>query len=62
MAYHCASELIGLYRKNAIAIESEARDILMYSIDQSGFARKERILHCDVHVAAENKHILPLGL
>ena len=28
-------------------------------IDQSEFARKERNLHCDVHVGAENKHILP---
>ena len=23
------------------------------------FARKERNLHCDVHVPAENKHTLP---
>ena len=36
---------IGSYREIAIAIESEAGD----SIDQSGFSRKERNLHCDVH-------------
>ena len=30
-------------------------------IDQSGFAAKERHLYCYVHVAAENKHILPFG-
>ena len=41
------------------AIESEASDSRAYyrRIDQSGFARKERNLHCDVHVAAENKHM-----
>ena len=52
---------IGLYRENAIAIESEASDSLTQtpSIDQSGFARTERNLHCDVHVAVENRHILP---
>ena len=52
---------IGLYRENAIAVESEASGSLMWtrSIDQSGFARKERNLHCDVHVASENRHILP---
>ena len=48
---------IGLYRENAIAIESE--DSSLWRIDQSGFARKERNLHCDVHVAAEIKHTLP---
>ena len=36
---------------------SEASESLTYN--QRGFARKERNLHCDVHVAAENKHILP---
>ena len=47
---------IGLYRENAIAIESEAR----YSInvkpkaDRRAPARKER-LHCNVHVIAEIK-------
>ena len=48
----------GSYREIAIAIESEAGDSLT-SIDQSGFSRKERNLHCDVHVAPENEHILP---
>ena len=48
---------IGLYRKNAIVIESEASDS-----DESRFARKDRNLHCDVRVAAENKHtLLPCG-
>ena len=50
---------IGSYREIAIAIESEAGDSLTPSIDQSGFSRKERNLHCDVHVAPENEHILP---
>ena len=27
--------------------------------DRRAFARKERNLHCDVHVTAENKHTLP---
>ena len=40
--------LDSLYRGNAIAIESEASDSLTY-IDQSGFACKERYLHCGVH-------------
>ena len=40
---------IGSYREYAIAIDGEAGDSLT-SIDQSGFARKERNLHCDVHV------------
>ena len=40
---------IGSYRENAIANESEAGDSLT-SIDQSGFARKERNVHCDVLV------------
>ena len=46
-------ERLGLSRENAIAIESEASDSLTY-LDKSGFARKERNLYCDVHVAAEN--------
>ena len=43
---------IGSYRENAIATESEAGDSLTWttSIDQSGFARKERNVHCDVLV------------
>ena len=43
---------MGLYRENAIAIESEASDSLSWtpSIDQSEFSRKERNLHCDVRV------------
>ena len=41
-------DAIGSYREIAIAIESEAGDSLT-SIDQSGFSRKERNLHCDVH-------------
>ena len=48
---------IGLYRENAIAIESEARDPnggIMYYITMQitfhipEFARKDRNLHCDV--------------
>ena len=66
---------IGLYRENAIAIESEARSLnggnacffsAMTFTSQCNlrscrraFARKERNLHCDVHVAAENKQTLP---
>ena len=42
-----AASNIGSYREIAIAIESEAGDSLT-SIDQSGFSRKERNLHCDV--------------
>ena len=55
------SRTTGLYRENAISVESEASDSLTCyrRVDQSGFARKERTLHCDVHVAAENKHVLP---
>ena len=53
----------GLYRENAIAIESEARDPfggnvyyvtmqMMFPIPE--FARKERNLHCDVvHVTTK---------
>ena len=59
--FHSSIYIIGLYRENAVAIESEASDSLTYyrRIDQSGFLRKERNLHCDVHVTAKNKHTLP---
>ena len=53
---------IGLYRENAIAIESEARDSLNVYIKverRATCARRERNLHCDVPVAAENKRTLP---
>ena len=55
------SSSIGLYRENTIAIESEASDSLTYycRIDQIGFARKERNMHCDVYLAAKNRHALP---
>ena len=48
---------IGLYRENAIAIESEARDpfggnvyyvTMQITFPIPEFARKERNLHCDV--------------
>ena len=48
---------IGLYRENAIAIESEARDpfggnvyyvTMQITFQIPEFARKERNLHCDV--------------
>ena len=53
----CIQFAIGLYRENAIAIESEARDPfggnvyyvtmqIMFTIPE--FARKGRNLHCDV--------------
>ena len=57
---------IGLYHENAIAIENEACDpnsgnmclflaaTMQLTFLQAAFARKERNLHCDVHVAAEN--------
>ena len=53
---------IGLYHEGAIAIESDARDCLNVwsKAEHRAFARKERNLHCDVHVAAENKRTLPL--
>ena len=53
---------IGLYYcENDIAIDSEARDFLNVwsEADRQAFAHKERHLHCDVHVAAENKRTLP---
>ena len=51
------TEPIGLYRENAIAIESEARDpfggnvcyvTMQITFPLPEFARKERNLHCDV--------------
>ena len=54
---------IGLYRENAIAIESEARDpfggnvyyvTMQITFPIPEFARKERNLHCDVvHVTTK---------
>ena len=54
---------IGLYRENAIAIESEARDpfggnvyyvTMQMTFPIPEFARKERNLHCDVgHVTTK---------
>ena len=54
---------IGLYRENAIAIESEARDpfggnvyyvTMQIAFPIPEFARKERNLHCDVvHVTTK---------
>ena len=54
---------IGLYRENAIAIESEARDrfggnvyylTMQITFHIPEFARKERNLHCDVvHVTTK---------
>ena len=53
-------QIIGLYRKNAIAIESEARDpngdnvyyvTMQITFHIPEFARMERNLHCDlVHI------------
>ena len=31
----------------------------MIKADSRAFARKERNLHCDLHIAAENKRTLP---
>ena len=55
--------LIGLYRENAIAIESEARDpfggnvyyvTMQITFPIPEFARRERNLHCDVvHVTTK---------
>ena len=55
--------IIGLYRENAIAIESEARDpfggnvyyvTMQITFPIPEFARKERNLHCDVvHVTTK---------
>ena len=48
---------LDLYRENAVAIESEARDPFggnVYYVTQPQFARKERTLHCDiVHVTTK---------
>ena len=56
-------DYIGLYRENAIAIESEARDpfcgnvyyvTMQITFPIPEFARKERNLHCDVaHVTTK---------
>ena len=61
MAFQCCT--IGLYRENAIAIESEARDpfgcnvyyvTMQMTFHIPEFARKERNLHCDVvHVTTK---------
>ena len=58
-----ANQTIGLYRENAIAIESEARDpfggnvyyvTIQITFRIPEFARKERHLHCDVvHVTTK---------
>ena len=58
-----AGHVIGLYRENAIAIESEARDpfggnvyyvTMQITFPIPEFARKERNLHCDVvHVTTK---------
>ena len=58
---------IGLYRENAIAIESEARDpfgsnvyyvTMQITFPIPEFARKERNLHCDlVHVTTKNSPV-----
>ena len=55
--------VIGLYRENAISIESEARDpfggnvyyvTMQITFPIPEFARKERNLHCDVvHVTTK---------
>ena len=55
--------IIGLYRENAIAIESEAKDpfggnvyyvTMQITFPIPEFARKERNLHCDVvHVTTK---------
>ena len=57
------NDTIGLYRENAIAIESEARDpfggnvyyvTMQITFPVPEFARKERNLHCDVvHVTTK---------
>ena len=58
-----SGDAIGLYRENAIAIESEARDpfggnvyyiTMQITFPIPKFARKERNLHCDVvHVTTK---------
>ena len=59
----CTRDAIGLYRENAIAIDSEARDpfggnvyyvTMQLTLPIPEFARKERNLHCDVvHVTTK---------
>ena len=59
----CWEYIIGLYRENAITIESEARDpfggnvyyvTMQITFPIPEFARKERNLHCDVvHVTTK---------
>ena len=61
--YGNSHRAIGLYRENAIAIESEARDpfggnvyyvTMQITFPIPEFARKERNLHCDVvHVSTK---------
>ena len=60
---HCLLSFIGLYRENAITIESEARDpfggnvyyvTMQFTLPIPEFVRKERNLHCDVvHVTTK---------
>ena len=50
--------ILGLYRKNAIAIESEAKcpfgGKVYYVTMQTKFPRNERNLHCDVlHITTD---------
>ena len=61
---------IGLYRENAIAIESEAKDpfggnvyyvTMQITLHIPEFARKERNLHCDV-VQISTKWVFRLTL
>ena len=62
-ARHARKPTIGLYRENAIAIESEARDpfggnvyyvTMQITFTIPEFARKGRNLHCDVvHVTTK---------
>ena len=62
--------VIGLYRENAIAIESEARDpfcgnvyyvTMQITFPIPEFARKERNLHCDVvHITTKRVSSLTL--
>ena len=56
---HAVREDMGLYRENAIAIESEARDSLnvLIKADRRAFAHMEHI--CDIHVGDANKRTLP---
>ena len=49
----------GIYRENALAIESEAILSKRIAKRTGGGARKERNLNCDLRVAAVNKRTLP---